>query len=78
MDNYYHQGMNDMLKKTRLTGLLGTTAAIAGLGAVAVYVVKLIREHGEEVDTAIDGLLDFYASKAAELDRIVSDQLVAN
>ncbi|MGI8924490.1 MAG: hypothetical protein ACR2HJ_10720 [Fimbriimonadales bacterium] len=67
-----------MLKKTKLTGLLGMTAAIAGLGAVAVYVVKLIREHGEEVDTAIDGLLDFYGNKAAELDRMVSDLSLAN
>jgi hypothetical protein len=54
-------------------GLITAAAAIAGIGALAVYIVKMLRERGEEVDGAIDELLDFYTAKAAELDRIVSE-----
>ena len=69
-----------MSKKTNWSKLLTITAALAGLGAAAVYVVKVLREKGEDVDAAIDDLLDLYSSKAAELDKLVHevDYRVAN
>lgn len=59
--------------KTNWTKMLTVTATVAGLGALAVYLVKVLREKGEDVDEAIDELLDFYSGKAAELDRLVGD-----
>jgi hypothetical protein len=62
-----------MSKKSSLTGLISFAAAVAGVGALAVYVVKLVKEKRQDVDGAVDSLLEFYSSKAAELDNIVRE-----
>ena len=48
-------------------------AAIAGVGAAAVAVMRMLRERGEDVDQAIDDMIDFYNDKADELDRLVTE-----
>ena len=62
-----------MSKKRSLVGLLGWTAAIAGVGAAAVAIIRVLRERTESVDEAIDDLIDFYNVKADELDRLVTE-----
>jgi hypothetical protein len=62
-----------MSKKRSLVGLLGWTAAIAGVGAAAVAIIRVLRERSESVDEAIDDLIDFYNVKADELDRLVTE-----
>jgi hypothetical protein len=63
----------DMSKSSNLGKMLTIAAALAGLGAIAVYVVKAIREKAENGDSMVDQLLDFYADKASELDKLVGD-----
>ena len=62
-----------MSQKRSLFGLLGWTAAIAGVGAAAVTIIRVLRERSESVDEAIDDLIDFYNAKADELDRLVTE-----
>ena len=63
----------EMSKKKSVFGLLGWAAAIAGVGAAAVAVMRMLRERGEDVDQAIDDMIDFYNDKADELDRLVTE-----
>lgn len=53
--------------------LLGWAAAAAGVGAAAVAIIRALRKHGEDVDRAIDDMIDFYGAKADELDRMVTE-----
>lgn len=62
-----------MSKKSNWPKMFAIAAAVAGVGAMAVYVVKLLREKGDTVEEAIDELLEFYAGKAAELDKLVTE-----
>jgi hypothetical protein len=62
-----------MSKKSNLIGLLGWAAAIAGVGAAAVAIMRLLRERSSDVDRAIDELIDIYNEKADELDKMVTE-----
>jgi hypothetical protein len=62
-----------MSKKSNVFGLLGWAAAIAGVGAAAVAIMRVVRERTNDVDEAIDDMIDFYNSNADELDKLVTD-----
>ncbi len=62
-----------MSKKRKVYGLLGWAAALAGVGAAAVAIVRMLKEQSASVDEAIDDLIDFYNGKADELDRLVTE-----
>lgn len=62
-----------MSKKSSVFNLLGWAAAIAGVGAAAVAIMRVMRERSHDVDQAIDEMIDFYNDKADELDRLVID-----
>jgi uncharacterized Ntn-hydrolase superfamily protein len=62
-----------MSKKSSVFSLLGWAAAIAGVGAAAVAIMRVMRERSNDVDQAIDEMIDFYNDKADELDRLVID-----
>ena len=62
-----------MSKKRSVFGLLGWAAAIAGVGAAAVAILRVMRERSHDVDQAIDEMIDFYNDKADELDRLVTE-----
>jgi len=62
-----------MSKKRSVFSLLGWAAAAAGVGAAAVAILRLVRERSEDVDQAIDEMIDFYSDKADELDRMVTE-----
>ena len=67
------------MAKANWKSLITGAIAVAGVGAVAVYVVKMLRARSEDVDGAIDDMLDLYKSKAAELDRLIEPDLrIAN
>ena len=62
-----------MSKKSSVCSLLGWAAAIACVGAAAVAIMRVMRERSNDVDQAIDEMIDFYNDKADELDRLVID-----
>ena len=62
-----------MSKKSNVMSLLGWAAAIAGVGAAAVAIMRVLRERTNDVDQAIDELIDFYNDKADALDKLVTE-----
>jgi hypothetical protein len=62
-----------MSKKTSVFNLLGWAAAAAGVGAAAVAIMRVLRERSNDVDEVIDDMIDFYNSKADELDSLVTE-----
>jgi hypothetical protein len=63
----------EMSKKTSVFNLLGWAAAAAGVGAAAVAIMRVLRERSNDVDVVIDDMIDFYNSKADELDSLVTE-----
>ncbi len=62
-----------MSKKSSVFNLLGWAAAVAGVGAAAVAIMRVMRERSHDADQAIDEMIDFYNDKADQLDRLVVD-----
>ena len=62
-----------MASKKRLKMLLLITAAVAGVGAAAVFYIRRLRAQGRDAGGMIDDMVDFCKTKTAELDKLLSE-----